>query len=57
MMTGHETFPELNPFDDDDEAEIMTRYKSGQFPNLDVHLGGGIVRNCWEGICVGFGGG
>jgi len=49
MMTGHETFPELNSFDDDDEAEIMARYKSGQFPDLDVHLGGGIVRRCWEG--------
>jgi hypothetical protein len=27
MMTGHETFLELNPLDDDDEAEIMPRYE------------------------------
>ncbi|KAH6710667.1 kinase-like domain-containing protein [Leptodontidium sp. MPI-SDFR-AT-0119] len=34
MMTGHEPFPELDSFDDDDEAEI---------------LGGRIVHNCWAG--------
>jgi len=46
MMTGHETFLELNPLDDNDEAEIMARYKSGRFPNLGTPLRGGIVRNC-----------
>jgi serine/threonine protein kinase len=49
MMTGHEPFPELDPFDDDDEAEIIARYRSGQFPGLDVHLGGHIVHNFWSG--------
>lgn len=51
IMTGHEPFPELNPFDDDDEAEIMARYKSGRFPSLDGHFGGGgrIVHKCWMG--------
>jgi serine/threonine protein kinase len=32
MMTGYEPFPELNPLDDNDEAEIVTRYKLRQFP-------------------------
>jgi serine/threonine protein kinase len=32
MMTGHEPFPELNPLDDNDEAEIVTRYQLRQFP-------------------------
>jgi serine/threonine protein kinase len=49
IMTGHEPFPELDSFDDDDEAEIVARYKSGQFPVLDPQLGGGIVHNCWVG--------
>jgi serine/threonine protein kinase len=49
MMTGHEPFPELDPFDDDDEAEIVARYKSGRFPSLDVRLGGRIVHSCWAG--------
>ena len=26
-ITGHEPFPDLNPLDDNDEAEIVTRYK------------------------------
>ena len=34
MMTGHETFPELNPLNDNDEAEIVTRYKLRRFPRL-----------------------
>ena len=49
MMTGHEPFPELNPFDDDDEAEIVARYRSGRFPGLGVHGVGRIVHNCWSG--------
>jgi serine/threonine protein kinase len=49
MMTGHEPFPELNPNDDDDEAEIVARYKSGQFPVLDPQLGGQIIHSCWVG--------
>ncbi|KAH7317299.1 hypothetical protein BKA65DRAFT_411096, partial [Rhexocercosporidium sp. MPI-PUGE-AT-0058] len=35
IITGHEPFPELDSFDDDDEAEIISRYKSGQFPILE----------------------
>jgi hypothetical protein len=31
MMTGHEPFLELNPLDDNDEAEIVTQYKLRQF--------------------------
>ena len=34
MMAAHEPFPELDPLDDDHEAEIVARYKSGQFPVL-----------------------
>lgn len=34
IMEGHEPVPELNPLDDDDEAEIIRRYTSGCFPSL-----------------------
>lgn len=46
MIIGQEPFPELGPFDDDDEAEMVARYRSGRFPGLEVHLRGRIAHNC-----------
>jgi serine/threonine protein kinase len=34
IMTGHEPFPELDSLNDDHEAEIVSLYRSGQFPHL-----------------------
>jgi hypothetical protein len=45
IITGYKPFPELDSFDDDDEAEIVARYRSGRFPGLDIYFGGRIVYN------------
>ena len=49
IMTGHEPFPELDSLNDDHEAEITSQFRSGQFPHLDLDLGGHVVHNCWAG--------
>jgi len=46
IATGHRLFPELDTIDD--EAEFSRRFREGQFPRLEVGLGGEIVRKCWE---------
>ncbi|KAI9053502.1 hypothetical protein LZ554_002457 [Drepanopeziza brunnea f. sp. 'monogermtubi'] len=49
IVTGHEPFADLDPLNDDDEAEIIARYKSGRFHLLEPRLGGGVVHGCWAG--------
>jgi hypothetical protein len=44
-MTGHEPYPELNAFDDDEE--IRRRYECAEFPVTDAILGGDIILKCW----------
>jgi hypothetical protein len=46
IMTGHETFPDLD--DIDDEEEIEKRYKERKFPVLNDILGGHIIFKCWS---------
>ncbi|KAF2817569.1 kinase-like protein, partial [Mytilinidion resinicola] len=45
IITGHEPYPELDSFDD--EEEIRGRYERAEFPGTDAVLGGEIIRKCW----------
>lgn len=45
IMTGHEPFPELDSFDDDEE--ILSRFENGVFP-VDRHICYHITEKCWK---------
>ncbi|KAJ5175633.1 uncharacterized protein N7482_001510 [Penicillium canariense] len=45
IMTGHEVFPELHNWDD--EEEIVSRFQSGHFPN-ENHPCSQITEKCWK---------
>ncbi len=47
IMEGNEPFPNLDPFNDEDE--IVERFKSGQFPELEFPLMNRVVHKCWVG--------
>lgn len=47
IIKGHPPFPELDSRTD--MLEIVSRFKSYQFPVLDEELGGVVVRKCWAG--------
>ena len=49
LMKGHEPFPELDSdLNDDDEAEVIRRYKEGEFPSLEPELAGETASKCWR---------
>ncbi|KAJ6016303.1 hypothetical protein N7540_010894 [Penicillium herquei] len=45
IMTGHEVFPELDSWEDDEE--ILSRFQYGQFP-VDKHVCCQITDKCWK---------
>ncbi|MCJ1309785.1 hypothetical protein MMC25_003446 [Agyrium rufum] len=45
ILEGHEPFPELDSFDDEDEIE--RRFASHEFPELNLSSMRQIVHNCW----------
>lgn len=47
IMQGHEPFPDLDPFDD--EEQIETRFTSRQFPKLESLLMNRVTHKCWAG--------
>lgn len=47
IMQGHEPFPDMSPFED--EEEIEERFASHQFPKMDSSLMNGITHKCWAG--------
>ncbi|KAF1990108.1 kinase-like protein [Aulographum hederae CBS 113979] len=47
MVTGQLPFPELDGFDH--EEEILRRFKEREFPELETHRGGDVVRKYWTG--------
>jgi serine/threonine protein kinase len=47
IIEGHPPFPELDSRKD--TLEIVSRFKSYQFPALDEELGGVVVEKCWAG--------
>jgi serine/threonine protein kinase len=47
MMTGQPPYPDLDTIDN--EGEIRTRFEDGEFPPLEQHQGGEVVRSCWKG--------
>ncbi|KAJ5080867.1 hypothetical protein N7456_013577 [Penicillium angulare] len=47
IMMGHEVFPELHSWDDDDENEILSRFQNGLFP-VDSHACTEITDKCWR---------
>ncbi|KAF2254527.1 kinase-like protein [Trematosphaeria pertusa] len=47
MVTGKPPFPDLDTIDDKDE--IRRRFECREFPSLDYHQGGDVVRKCWTG--------
>ncbi|KAJ6185117.1 hypothetical protein N7519_006418 [Penicillium mononematosum] len=46
IIAGHEVFPELDSFDDEDA--ITARFINGDFPNND-YVASHIVEKCWRG--------
>jgi serine/threonine protein kinase len=48
MITGQAPFPDLDTADDEDE--IYRRFECCEFPSLEPHEGGDVVRKCWMGI-------
>ena len=44
MMKGYPSFPELDS--QKDKLEIVSRFKTKQFPALDDVRGGDVVRKC-----------
>lgn len=49
IMRGHDPFPELDPFQEKDELEIVKRFKSCLFPDMSAAMAGNIVHKCWRG--------
>jgi serine/threonine protein kinase len=47
IMEGHEPFPELDSFDDEDEIE--ERFASGRFPEVQYSGMQRITHKCWAG--------
>ena len=47
IMQGHEPFPDLHPHND--EEQIMERFSSHQFPEMDSLLMNGVTHKCWAG--------
>ncbi|MCJ1396470.1 hypothetical protein MMC18_009360, partial [Xylographa bjoerkii] len=47
IMEGHEIFPELDCFSD--EEQISENFRSGQFPELGFLPMRDVVHKCWEG--------
>lgn len=49
IMKGHEPFPDLDVFCEEDELEIMKRFDLLLFPGLSSEMAGDIVHKCWRG--------
>ena len=47
IMQGHEPFPDMDPFND--EEQIEERFASRQFPEMDSLLMNGVTHKCWDG--------
>lgn len=47
IMQGHEPFPDLDPFDD--EEQIEARFTAHQFPELQSLLMSRVIHKCWAG--------
>jgi serine/threonine protein kinase len=47
IMAGHEVFPELDSFHDEDA--IAARFVNEDFPNNDDYVASHIVEKCWRG--------
>lgn len=45
IMTGHEVFPDLDNWEDDED--VLSRFRSGLFP-VDGHLCYHITDKCWK---------
>lgn len=50
IMEGHEPFPDLDP--DDDEAQIMERFKLGWLPDIGHSLMNAVMQKCWLGTYI-----
>lgn len=46
IMTGHESFPELDEHNDGEEIE--RRYRNKEFPDVHGITGGSIINKCWN---------
>ena len=47
IMEGHEPFPELDCFSD--EEQIAKKFRSGQFPELGFSPMRDVIHKCWGG--------
>ena len=47
IMQGHEPFPDLDPYDD--EEQIEARFTAHQFPELQPLLMSRVIHKCWAG--------
>ncbi|KAF2877368.1 kinase-like domain-containing protein [Massariosphaeria phaeospora] len=47
IVTGKPPFPDLDTVDDEDE--VRRRFQCREFPSLEYHQGGNVVRKCWTG--------
>lgn len=47
IMTVHEIFPELDTLEEEEEEELESRLKKGQFPT-DNHVCSHITDKCWR---------
>ena len=48
ITTGRLPFPGLVSVEDEDE--VQRRFRTREFPTLERHLGGDVVRKCWTGV-------
>ena len=47
IMEGHEPYPDLDP--NNDEAQIVERFMSGQFPEIGCSSMNRVIHKCWAG--------
>ncbi|KAI4213444.1 MAG: hypothetical protein LQ351_003944 [Letrouitia transgressa] len=47
IMQGHEPFPDMDPFDD--EEQIQSMFASRQYPEVESSLMNYVIHKCWGG--------
>ncbi|MCJ1248030.1 hypothetical protein MMC30_005245 [Trapelia coarctata] len=47
ILQGHEAYPELHP--DRDEEQIVERFVSGRFPDVECSAMNRVIHRCWAG--------
>lgn len=47
IMLGHEVFPELDTFNDDEDEQVALLFSNGDFPT-DDHACSTITDKCWR---------